>query len=479
MAELMARLLAFPPDKKNISPKEYDTKAREYVKDLWKLSEKDLNKEVDKKNVLELLNPAVNSIAYAAALYIQLDLNSKNKQKSAQLTELLAIFLSEFDPIQVRFIGETWHSLFLTAANAVEQGAFDFSLLVSALLRLDPTAGTFTDLHLELVRLALAKGVSSQVLPILDKDIYAFPQKSVKNVQEDFLSEEHEFSNAYITEKSGFTDKLSSDNVLEYYLLGAHIYIGRRDFSRARLFLEYVLLSPTQAHSASALQVEAYKKWVLIGLLSEGRPLPLPKTFDQVIVKNIRALAKMYDSLADSFEKRDYRKFEAEMQMGEAVWEDDGNIRLVTEASSALLRFRVIDLQKTYAALPVSRVSHLIDLPADTTAQLLTDMISRGYLNASIASSGAGAVLRFHDTLSYPTAAVDGDLESHTARVQALVGFVRDADYRLQLTKEYVDTMKRAKRQGPDSDLAEAMDLSWEQPMVPDDEDGDEDIMGP
>lgn len=481
MAELMSRLLAFPPDKKKLSAKEYDTKIQEYQKDLAKLSEKDWNKQVEKKNILELLDPETNSIAYASALMHQIESNSKNQQKLEHLTGLVDVFLANFDPVQVRYMGDSWRSLFEWSAKVAESKSSGVVHLVYALLRLDPSVGTFTSSHLRLVQLALANDVPSQVLPILDKDIYAFPQRPVKNVPEDILSDDHELSNVFITEKSGFSAKLTSENVLQYYLLGAHIYIGRRNFNRARLFLEYIILSPCQAHTTSALQVEAYKKWLLIGLLSEGKSFPLPKTADQITIKNIRSLAKPYDALVESFEKRDYKKFQAEMQVAEGWWQQDGNVGLVTEAHNALMRYRVVDLQKTYAALPVSRVASLIEVPADNTSQLLADMISRGYLKASIAGSGADAVLRFHET-SPSSAAVDDDLDLQTQRITALVAFIRDADTRLQLTKEYVEWLKRAKRSGgPDGDIADVMDLTWDPPMSQGnvDEDGDEDIMGP
>ena len=47
-------------------------------------------------------------------------------------------------------------------------------------------------------------------------------------------------------------------------------YIGLKDWERALLFLEIVLVSPT-SNTASKIQVEAYKKWVLVSLLYRGK----------------------------------------------------------------------------------------------------------------------------------------------------------------------------------------------------------------
>ena len=54
-----------------------------------------------------------------------------------------------------------------------------------------------------------------------------------------------------------------------YFLYGGMIYLGLKDWTRALLFLEIVIIAPT-SNAASMIQVEAYKKWVLVGLLLKG-----------------------------------------------------------------------------------------------------------------------------------------------------------------------------------------------------------------
>ncbi|KAK4498231.1 hypothetical protein PRZ48_010888 [Zasmidium cellare] len=478
MADILPTLLGFPPDEKKLTHKQYDTQANAYVKELSKISNSSWTKTVDKKGLLELLDPTANSIAYLVTLNKQIEASQKSQDRLEHLFQLAQVFLTTCDPVQIRYVGEEWRILFDFVCKGIESTqSADCSAVIGGLLQLDPTAGTFTSNHLRVLRLCIRARVPSQALPILDNDIYAYPSKAIKNLPEDYLSEAHELSNAYITEKSGFSTKLLPEHVLEYYLLGAHVYIGMRNFTRARLFLETVILSPSPAKACSTLQVEAYKKWVLVGLLAEGKGFPLPKTSDAAVMKSIRSLSKPYEALADDFDKRDYKKFIAEADAGEVVWADDGNQRLVKEVADALMRYRVTDLQKTYAALPVTRVAHLIELSANDTMQLLQNMIQAGYLKASISSGGSDSVLRFHSTDASSTSLAAKDLEAQTERIQSLVTFIRDADRRLQLTKEYVDHQKRMKKSGgPDGEIADAMDLTWDPPANLDD--GDEDIMG-
>lgn len=480
MADILPTLLAFPPDDKKLTNKQYDTQANTFLKDLSKVAPAAWTKAVDKKGLLEMLDPTTNSIAYLMTLNKQIDAAGKNQDRLERLFGLAQVFLTTCDAVQIRYVGEEWRALFEFVCKGVESfSSNDCTALVGGLLRLDPTAGTFTSNHLRALRLCIRAGVPSQALPIIDSDIYAYPSKPVKNLPEDYLSEEHELSNAYITEKSGFSLKLMPEYVLEYYLLGAHVYIGMRNFNRARLFLETAMLSPSPAKACSALQVEAYKKWVLIGLLSEGKGFPLPKTADPVVMKSLRSLSKTYEALADDFDKRHYKKFTAEVEAGEVVWAEDGNQRLVKEVGDALMRYRVTDLQKTYAALPVTRVADQIGLSANDTMQLLQNMIQAGYLKASISNGGSASVMRFHSTDASSTSIAAKDLEAQTERIQDLVTFIRDADRRLQLSKEYVEHQRRMKKAGgPDGDIADAMDLTWDAPIGSTMDDGDEDIMG-
>lgn len=480
-------LLSFPPEKK-VSAKEWDKQAVEYVKRLSGWPSREWTSPVDKQNILNLLDPAVNSIPYLIGLLAQADAAGKNRAQAEEAVTRSVMFFTSFDPIQVRYAGEQWRGLLEWAFQIYPQvGVRDFSPLSTAMLRLDPTAGTFTSSHYRFVRLCIECGVPSQALRILDQDIYAYPYSLPTTVPQELPCEVRpdELSNAYITPMSGLTLYVKADVILEYHLLGAHVYLGLQSFSRARLFLEYVLLYPSSSNTPSALQVEAYKKYLLLGLLTQGKDYGLPRTHNVQVMRAIRACSKPYEALVDSFERRDWRKFDAEIDIGAQIWSDDGNTRLVQECREALMRFRVVDLERTFAALPVSRVAQYLELPADQTLKFLEELISQNRLSATIeplsASGAANAVLHFNSAQDQQVDSVI-DLEDQTKRIESLISFVRDADRRLQLTKEYVDYQKRSKRgmSGPDGDLADQMDLTWDVPIsgVDDDDGGeDEDIM--
>lgn len=483
MSDPLTLMRSFPPEK-HLAPAEFDTKALAHVKSLEKLSAATWTKPVDKKSLLELLDPTVHTIAYLKCLYeqVQQAASKKDSQQLELLFDQACVFYTSFDPVQARFVGDYWRAMWEWTSQGIHSaGHIDLSALSTALLRLDPSSATFTTLHLRFIKQCLSVGTPSQALPILDRNIFAYPQTLPKNVPAEVLSEDHELSNAFITSPSGFTEKILPEYVLEYYLLGAHVYVGIRNYQRARLFLEHVILYPTQHHATSAFQVEAYKKWVLVGLLSQGKPFAYPRTVDVSVWKNIKAVAKAYDALADNFERRNSLKYHAELQLGGHIWADDGNARLVAEAGQALIKYRVSDLQKTYASLPVSRVAAYLNFSPEDTFDTLTHMIRHASLNASLApgASAGDAILSFNLATS---ASTQSDLEAQTKRIERLITAVRDADCRLQLTKEHVTIAKRTKNTtASDAELADQMDLSWDAQgtssnvplLVDDDEDED------
>lgn len=489
MSDAVSVLLSFPPeDAASLPPKKYDTAIKKYIDHLDKLPANTYTKQHEKKGIFEFLDPSVNSIAYLYALVSHIEAANKDSKRLEVLVHQALVFFTVFDPIQARYVGEYWRSLWEWTRDSLRGQTTDFSPLAIGLLRLDPTAGTFTLMHLQLVRACLEAGVPSQALSILNKNIYAIPSEINKAVPDELLSEDVELSNGFITIKSGFTPKLKSELLLEYYLLGAMVYIGQRDWNRARLFLELIMLTPSLQHAASVFQIEAYKKWQIVGLLEEGRRYPLLRTQDAAVMKTLQVMSRAYEALVNAFEARDFRRYQAEMETGLDIWTEDGNLRLVKEAADALLRYRVIDLQKTYAALPTSRVASHLGFSSEETLHILTEMIRANHLNASITPSSSGdAVLRFHHTspTSSSTIAQDVALSAQTRRIEDLVAFVRDADRRLQLTKEYAEWARRQKRSGPDADMADQMDLTWSEAAPPmmgvvgegEGDEGDEDIM--
>jgi COP9 signalosome complex subunit 3 len=139
------------------------------------------------------------------------------------------------------------------------------------MLRLDPATETLTSAHRMFTHLCLLSKSYREALPILDNDIYHFPTYVTPALVSKlpYPCANHEFSSAYITSSSGHSRKLNHRKTLEYYLYAAMIYMCLKNWERALFFLEACITFPTQ-NIASMIQVEAYRKYLLVGILHDG-----------------------------------------------------------------------------------------------------------------------------------------------------------------------------------------------------------------
>lgn len=84
-----------------------------------------------------------------------------------------------------------------------------------------------------------------------------------------YLCSRHYSSSTYTIPESGLSAKLEYRDHLIYFLYGAMIFMGLKKWKRALHFLEIVIMSPV-VNNVSRIQVDAYKKWVLVSLLYKG-----------------------------------------------------------------------------------------------------------------------------------------------------------------------------------------------------------------
>lgn len=146
----------------------------------------------------------------------------------------------------------------------------------TAILRLDPMSSTLTAAHTTFLRLCLKAKAGRVALPILEKDVCHIPtaaDKSYLKRSQFRLSDSDQHSTSYITESSGLPGKINHRTHLEYFLYGAMIYISLNKWERALRFLHIVITAPA-SHFVSKIMVEAYKKWIIVGLLAKGTVRP-------------------------------------------------------------------------------------------------------------------------------------------------------------------------------------------------------------
>lgn len=140
------------------------------------------------------------------------------------------------------------------------------------MLRLDPSCAVFTSTHLLFIRLCLHAKAYTSALPVLDSHICQFPSLSGRPSSTSFSlpCSKHESSLGFITESSGLSSKVSYKDYLQYFLYGGMVYMALKQWRKASHFLAIVISMPTLG-CISMIMVEAYKKWVLVGLIQDGK----------------------------------------------------------------------------------------------------------------------------------------------------------------------------------------------------------------
>jgi COP9 signalosome complex subunit 3 len=193
----------------------------------------------------------------------------------------------------------------------------------NALLRLDPSGATFTSLHLPYLQICLETSLYAEALPILDQTIYSFPEKRSSAVDAPYPCSPGQESSSYITYKSELTSQIHYRQVQEYYLLGGMIYLalGQSRWEDARLYFEMVITSPTQ-NVATGYMLEAYRKWLLLGVLLNGKAPEMPKGVAPGASRTLQSAAKPYLALTSAFEQKDASNLKAEIDAGLKLWDE-------------------------------------------------------------------------------------------------------------------------------------------------------------
>jgi COP9 signalosome complex subunit 3 len=394
--------------------------------------------------------------------------------------------LLNFDPIQVRYAGGCLNDIVQAVVRGAEESNNHvpaIQLLNAAILRLDPTSSTLTSTHCSYVHLCLRAGAFADAINIIDRPIYHIPGGMDKQTEARSYKHRcsvHESSASYLTVGSGLTRKVTGQMLLEYNYMSALSYMALGQYSKAILFLEVVLVAPTANGVTHKIAIEAYKKWLLVNLLVLGSVPEYPRPVYSATLRVIRSVTKPYEAVAEAFKHRDSSHLEAEMQEGGQIWNNDGNVGLLLEVLQAHRKWSVLRMAKLFASIPVSQVDSYVPTgPESTPTQdYLQTLIVQGDLRATMTPSADGSdqILRFlpEKIGSRSEAEIEANLHNQSQQLQNFIKHVNETEHRMQISKEYVDMLKKLKK-NRDDDIKQGPGGA-KSTMPP--EEMDEDMMG-
>ncbi|PKK42601.1 hypothetical protein CI102_13451 [Trichoderma harzianum] len=468
MDEVKRLFLDFSPSPASYpSTKSYDAAAKSYAASVTKLSS-DVQTAIQRNPIeaLQLVDPSTNSIGYLSIIDTLLRGSVPESTPRSLLLDEAVRFLLKFDPIQIRYVGSLFRSLledlgsFFSPLVAVE-------LLANAILRIDPSGSVFTSTHLIMAKLAYDTNCIEPALKVLDADILFYPRNThparPENAKNLYDTEVEPY--VYIASAS-LTDAIKSTSILEYHLLQAMAYISRKDWPKAQIALERVIGHPIKDKGVSKIMVDGYKKWLLVGLLREGRPPSFPSYITNATKSTYNGLSEAYNNIATLFTTDGASALKEEFEKGRPTWEEDSNLTLLEEALVSYQKWQVINLRRIYHQVSISQIRQTT-LSAQTAETLkddeqvlllVSDMIDSGMLKGQlqVGLTAGESYVTFHEEHDLMT---EADFAREVARshasIETLTKQYRVTNERLSSTKDYARHLVREQKR-MDKDIADA-----------------------
>ena len=182
-----------------------------------------------------------------------------------------------------------------------------------------------------------------------------------------------------------------------------------------------------------------------------------PKSTNSQALKHIRAMARPYDVIGESFDSHDRQRLQSDIEVGqrEGIWQRDNNLGLIHEVLQAFRKFSVLRLGETFSALPLAEVarrtspdpSNLLEIE-----QYVSNLIITGELKASISQDASNnnsfLTLRFLTSSSTTKSEkqLHADLEKQKLKLTALLELISSDDHRLEISREYVEFLQKLKK---------------------------------
>ncbi|KAL1860485.1 hypothetical protein VTK73DRAFT_7298 [Phialemonium thermophilum] len=396
MDGLASILLAFPPDRASTYDEIYDAAAKAHIQRLSQLpSEQSGLLSANANQLLHHVDPALNSISYLVLLRSLLEAHPEAADVSDDLRQAIVVFLLRFDPIQIRYAGSEFSSLLtVVESGTLLPASVAVEVISAALLRLDPTGSMFTSHHLPLVELAYETDNVDSVLPVITKDILFYPGPTTRS-DKTLLCDPRLAPTAYMSLGSGFTGKVSSATVLRYDFLCGQCHLLRRDWRAAFDAFERLVTYPAKESGCSKIMLGAYNKWLLVGLLLNGKAPSLPATTSPGAQRMFNLAGNPYAAVAKAFEAGDASSLKAELASGAAnadVWREGGDVGLLREVVAHFQRWQILNLRSVYSKIGLEAIRRATQsaetggpLPSVAEVEaLVRDMISSGMLAGEI-----------------------------------------------------------------------------------------------
>ncbi|XP_065660616.1 COP9 signalosome complex subunit 3 isoform X2 [Hydra vulgaris] len=294
----------------------------------------------------------------------------------------------------------------------IKQAIRGILVFSEAILKVQTNSSQMTSLHSDLFQLCLSAKCFKPALKFLDVDV-----TDINN------------------EDGGFDAR----SFLLYFYYGGMIFLALKQFEKAMFCLQAVVTTP--AIPVSHIMLEAFKKYLLLSLLLNGKICNLPKYTSPVISRSIKPQSSPYTELAEAYSTYDPAHLRAVANKHQSVFHTDKNIGLVKQVMASLVKKRIQKLTKTFLTLSLSNMAARVNLrDASEAEKFLLNMIAEGTIFATIDQDAA--MVSFHDNpQDYYSAEFFSKFDSEITNCIHLNERLQIMDRELQTNPQYVQRM--------------------------------------
>jgi COP9 signalosome complex subunit 3 len=171
--------------------------------------------------------------------------------------------------------------------------------------------------------------------------------------------------------------------LLSFFYYAGCLYAAVKDFEQALFYFEQVLTVP--ATCLSHIMIEAYKKLLVISLMSEGKIPVLPKYTSRIVLNQIKPICSVYLELAHAFLNYEQAKLTFLRLKHFETFAQDQMTGLVKQLEQSLYKKNIQKLTKTYITLSLEGMAEKVKLGSAKEAEhLMLNMIKDGEIFAKI-----------------------------------------------------------------------------------------------
>lgn len=182
---------------------------------------------------------------------------------------------------------------------------------------------------------------------------------------------------------------------LRYHFYAGLIYIGLKKYSLAMEFLSMVCTAPSE--SISLIQIEAYKKYILVSLIRRQTLIPLPRYCPRVLSRYFPKFCSEYMDIATAFNSG-VQNVSKLVERNLEIYRQDYNFGLVKQVLHSCEKNAVRKLTSVYTRLSSEKVASLCKFEsADVAKRVVISMIRNRELSATLDAEG---VITFKESVT-------------------------------------------------------------------------------